>query len=378
MTASKLPQATPSIFAQMTQLAQQHGALNLSQGFPSFKPNPQLKDLAAQAILEDHNQYAPLKGIPQLRIAIAQMMQQQHNALYQPQEEICITNGATQAIFTAIQSAIFPGDEVLVFTPAYDCYEPAVQIAGGTVVPIAMQLPLFTIDWQQVAAAISDKTKMIIINSPHNPSGSTLSHDDLLQLEMIAQKHDLLVLSDEVYEYMIFDQNEHHSACRYPNLKERSFITGSFGKTFHVTGWKLGYCLAPKHLMREFLKIHQQVVFCVTQPLQHAVTKYLQSPQHYQQLGQFYQRKRDLFLGLIKESRFKFTPTQSTYFQLLDYSEISDDGDVAFAKALTIDHKIASIPISVFMNGVDPKMLRFCFAKTDDELVAAAKILNEL
>jgi methionine aminotransferase len=383
---SKLPKIPPSIFATMTQLAHQHDALNMSQGFPSFTASEDLKNLASQAILDDHNQYAPMKGLLELRIAIAQMMQEQHNASYDPETEICITAGATQGIFTAIQSAIFKDDEVIVFTPAYDCYEPAIKVAGGVPVKIPMNLPDFTIDWQHVRDSITPKTKMIIINSPHNPSGKLLTHEDMLALEQIVEENDLLVLSDEVYEFMVFDNHVHRSASRYPALKKRSIVTGSFGKTFHVTGWKIGYIMAPERLMSEFLKIHQQVVFCVNHPMQRAVSSYLKEPKHYLELGKFYQRKRDLFLNLIKNNRFKFTPAESAYFQLLDYSAITDNGDLALfrqssiqvAEALTINHKIASIPISVFMQGRDPRMLRFCFAKEDEELVAAAKILNEL
>ncbi|AZQ43101.1 methionine aminotransferase [Nonlabens ponticola] len=378
MIPSKLPNLPTSIFAEMSELAAQHGALNLSQGFPSFHAAQELKDLAAQAIQNNHNQYAPMMGIQELRIAIAQMMQSQHSVAYDPMSEICITAGATQAIFTAIQATIFAGDEVIIFSPAYDCYEPAIKIAGGVVVPVPMQLPDFTIDWDLVKSKVTAKTKMIIINSPHNPSGALLQDADLKQLQQIAVENDLLILSDEVYEFMVFNDHEHLSACRYPELKERCFITGSFGKTFHVTGWKLGYILAPPRLMKEFLKIHQQVIFCINRPIQHAVANYLQNPSTYQDLGKFYQRKRDLFLNLIKDSRFKFKPSASTYFQLLDYSSITDEHDYAFAKALTINHKIAAIPISVFMEGRDPKMLRFCFAKEDEELVAAAKILNQI
>jgi len=362
----------------MSQLAARHNALNMSQGFPSFPAAEELKQLAADAILQDHNQYAPMMGLPALRIAISQMFESEHNAFYHPDEEICVVAGATQGIFTAIQATIFKGDEVILFTPAYDCYEPAIKVAGGVPVKIEMTLPDFSVDWDEVRDKITTKTRMIIINSPHNPSGKLTTHQDMLELQQIAEEHDLLVLSDEVYEHMVFDGREHHSASRYPGLKERCFVIGSFGKTFHVTGWKTGFCLAPPAFMKEFLKVHQNVVFCVNHPIQKAIATYLQSPEHYTDLGKFYQRKRDLFLNLIKESKFKFAPSESTYFQLLDYSAITDDGDLAFAKALTINHKIASIPISVFMEGRDPKMLRFCFAKEDEELVAAAKILNEL
>jgi len=378
MMRSKLPGTPSSIFAEMSQLAAQHGALNLSQGFPSFPASNELKQLAADAILNDHNQYAPMMGIADLRIAISQMFEAQHKAFYHPDQEICLTAGATQGIFTAIQAIVFAGDEVILFTPAYDCYEPAIKVAGGIPVRIPMQLPDFKIDWDQVRDKITPKTKMILINSPHNPSGTLLTHEDMMELQKIAEQHDLIVLSDEVYEHMVFDGREHLSASRYPALKERSFVMGSFGKTFHVTGWKTGFCLAPPALMNEFLKVHQHVVFCTNHPIQKAIATYLQTPEHYTDLGKFYERKRDLFLNLIKDSKFKFKPTESTYFQLLDYSSITDEGDYAFAKALTIDHKLASIPISVFMEGRDPKMLRFCFAKEDHELVAAAKILNEL
>ncbi len=362
----------------MSQLAAQHGALNLSQGFPSFTASEELKQLASQAILEDHNQYAPMAGLPALRIAISKMFESQHNAFYDPDTEVYVVAGATQGIFTAIQATIFKGDEVILFTPAYDCYEPAIKVAGGIPVRIAMRLPDFTIDWDQVRSSVNSNTKMILINSPHNPSGKLLTHEDMLQLEKIAVENNLIVLSDEVYEHMVFDRREHLSASRYPALKERSFVMGSFGKTFHVTGWKTGFCLAPPRLIKEFLKVHQNVVFCVNHPIQKAIATYLQTPEHYTDLGKFYQRKRDLFLNLIKDSMFKFTPSESTYFQLLDYSNITDEGDYAFAKALTVNHKIASIPISVFMEGRDPKMLRFCFAKTDEEIVAAANILNEI
>lgn len=375
---SKLPNTTTSIFATMSQLSAQHDALNMSQGFPSFTAAQELKELHQQAIATDHNQYAPMKGLPVLRQRISQLIEQQHGAIYDPEKEICVTVGATQAIFTAIQCAIHPGDEVILLTPAYDCYDPAVTLAGGKIVTVPLELPGFDPDWQRVKEAVTSRTRMIIINSPHNPSGSILSRADMQELENIVVNHDLLVLSDEVYEHMVFDQAEHESAARYEGLRERSFITGSFGKTFHVTGWKLGYCIAPDHMMAQFYKVHQQVVFCVNHPSQVAVAQYIMQSTNYTQVSTFYERKRDLFLSLIKESNFKFTPTRSTYFQLLDYSDITNQADTKFARHLTIEHKIASIPISVFMNGSDPKMLRFCFAKEDHELIQAAKILNSI
>lgn len=378
MIQSKLPNNPPSIFATMSALAREHNALNLSQGFPSFKVDLALKELFKKAIDNDHNQYAPMTGVPELRHAIATMTQEQHGHLYHSDQEICITAGATQAIFTAIQACIHKGDEVIILTPAYDCYEPAIAIAGGTTIKVPLHLPDFKVDWNQVKDAITTRTKMIIVNSPHNPSGYVFTHEDMLSLKRLAVKNDLIVISDEVYEHMIFDQREHHSAARYAGLRERSFITGSFGKTFHITGWKTGYCLAPDHLMKEFMKIHQQVVFCINHPSQVALSQYLQEPKHYLELGTFYQRKRDLFIGMIDNEKLRITPSQGSYFQLIDYSRLRDEGDLAFAKALTINHKIASIPISVFMDGHDPHMLRFCFAKEDEELIKAAQTLNRL
>ena len=378
MRKSKLPNVTDSIFTTMSVLSHEHNALNLSQGFPNFPVDPALKELIIKAIHDDKNQYAPMAGLMSLRAAISNMTRHQHEVFYHPENEICLTAGATQGIFTAIQAVIHSGDEVIVFTPAYDCYAPAIELAGGKVVEISMKLPEFTIDWQEVIDKVTSKTKMIIINSPHNPSGNMLTYEDMIQLEKIVVENDLLLLSDEVYEHISFDGKEHLSAARYEGLRERSFITGSFGKTFHVTGWKMGYCLAPKHLMEEFYKVHQYVVYCVNHPVQDAIANYLSQPKRYTELGSFYQHKRDLFLSLIKDSKFNFKPAHGSYFQLLDYSKITDENDVDFARRLTMEHKIASIPISVFMNGRDPKMLRFCFAKKDEEIIKAAKILNSL
>jgi methionine aminotransferase len=375
---SKLPKVTDSIFTTMSRLSHEQNALNLSQGFPNFPADPILKDLLVAAIQEDKNQYAPMPGLMSLRVAISNMTQQQHHAFYHPENEICLTAGATQGIFSAIQAMVHSGDEVILFTPAYDCYEPAIQLAGGKVVPIAMTLPDFRMNWQEVRDKITAKTKMILINTPHNPSGNMLTHQDMEELQEIVVNNNLLLLSDEVYEHISFDGREHLSAARYEGLRDRSFITGSFGKTFHVTGWKMGFCLAPKHLMKEFYKVHQYVVYCVNHPVQDAIANYIQEPNRYRELGAFYQRKRDLFLNLIKDSKFTFTPAHGSYFQLLDYSSITKEPDVDFARRLTIEYKIASIPISVFMNGNDPKMLRFCFAKKDEEIIAAAKILNSL
>ncbi|WOI22421.1 methionine aminotransferase [Nonlabens ulvanivorans] len=378
MLNSKLPNTKDSIFSIMSNLAHKNNALNLSQGFPSFPVDTILKDYHTAAIKNNYNQYAPMAGVTFLRESISLKMLKLHKANYHPGNEICITAGATQAIFTAIQAIIHSGDEVIVFTPAYDSYVPAIQMAGGIVVEIPMKLPDFNIDWQKVIDHINDKTAMIMINSPHNPSGKMINHDDMIQLERLAVQHNLIVLSDEVYEHITFDNNAHLSAARYPELKKRSFITASFGKTFHVTGWKTGYCLAPAYLMKEFYKVHQYLVFSINHPAQIAIANYIQEESRYLELASFYQRKRDLFLNSIKDSKFSFDASQGTYFQLLDYASITDENDVAFARRLTIDYKIAAIPISVFMNGTDPKMLRFCFAKEDHEIIKAAQILNSL
>ncbi len=350
----------------------------MSQGFPSFSTDQELKDLINRAVQEDNNQYAPMAGLLDLRVKISNLVSHLYGGNYKPDGEICITTGATQGIYTAIQTVVQKDDEVIIITPAYDLYAPAIKLAGGRVVEVAMELPSFSVDWNKVEAAINSSTKLIIVNTPHNPSGAIFSEDDWEQLEQIVSKHDLYVLSDEVYEHMVFDGKKHLSGASRPALRERTFITSSFGKTFHVTGWKCGYCLAPEPLMKEFLKIHQQVVFCVNRPIQHAVSAYLTDSKNYLELGAFYQRKRDLFLELIKDSKFKFVPTPSTYFQLLDFSEITDESDVKFADRLTREFKIASIPISVFMNGKDPQMLRFCFAKENEELIKAAEIISKI
>jgi len=373
---SKLPGVSTTIFTLMSTLANQYGALNLSQGFPNFDASPKLINLVTQAMQQGYNQYAPMQGLLSLREIIAEKTNTQYNSNYHPDTDITITSGATQAIFTIIAAFLNPGDEVIVFKPAYDSYEPSIQLFGGTVVPIQLTSPNFTIDWEKVAQKITSKTKMIIINSPHNPSGTILSKDDMLHLEKILADTNIILLSDEVYEHIIFDGQEHQSVARFPRLAERSFITASFGKTFHTTGWKMGYCLAPEALMTEFRKAHQFNVFCSTHPIQHALAQYLKTPENYLSLPSFYQEKRDLFLSLIKDSRFTYTPASGTYFQLLKYDTITKEGDVAFAERLTKEHKIASIPVSVFnVNQQDDHMLRFCFAKTDDSLKKAAEIL---
>jgi len=379
MINSKLPNIPTSIFAKMSKMAAEHNALNLSQGFPNFPSDPALNALVDQAMSDGYNQYAPMPGDFGLRMEISKKIETLHDRFYNPETEITITAGATQAIFTIIAATISKDDEVIIFTPAYDCYAPTVELFGGKIVPIQLKPPFYAVDWQEVADNISSKTKMIIINSPHNPSGMLFSKEDMLQLQDLAEKNDLLVLSDEVYEHIIFDGNVHQSASKFEALAERSFVTASFGKTFHNTGWKMGYCAAPEKLMKDFQKVHQFVVFCVNHPIQKALGTYLKDKNHYLKLSDFYQQKRDFFLHLMEGSNFKIVPSKGTYFQMLDFTEISNENDIAFAERLTKEHKIATIPTSVFNEGrKDFKQIRVCFAKTDETLAEAAKILREL
>ena len=379
MIKSKLPNNETSIFSVMSKMAADYNAINLSQGFPNFPSDPKLTALVNQAMRDGFNQYAPMQGDFELRMEISKKIEKLHNHFYNPETEITITPGATQAIFTIIAATISKGDEVIIFTPAYDCYAPTVELFGGKIIPIQLKPPFYEVDWQEVADKISSKTKMIIINSPHNPSGMLFSEKDMLQLQDLAEKNNLLVLSDEVYEHIIFDGNVHQSVSKFEALAARSFVTASFGKTFHNTGWKIGYCVAPSILMKEFQKVHQFVVFCVNHPVQKALATYLKDENHYLKLSDFYQQKRNLFLNLMEGSNFKAIPSKGTYFQLLDFSEISTENDFAFAERLTKEFKIATIPTSVFNEGKkDFKQIRVCFAKTDDTLAEAAKILKRL
>ncbi len=374
--SSKLPNIGTTIFTLMSALATKHSALNLSQGFPNFKSDEQLIKLVNQAMLAGKNQYAPMAGVLELRKAISSKFEKLYGSSYHPETEITITAGATQAIFTAISAFIRPGDEVIIFRPAYDCYEPAIELNGGRTVSIQLSAPHFEVDWQEVREHLSDKTKMIIINTPQNPSGTLFTQKDMETLEQLTVGTDIIVLSDEVYEHLIFDGATHQSACLFSGLKSRSLITASFGKTFHNTGWKVGYCCGERTLMEEFRKVHQFNVFSVNHPVQVALAEYLSNAENYLLLSEFYQEKRDLFLGLIKDSNFEFAPAKGTYFQALSYVNISDQNDVEFAKKLTIDHGIASIPMSVFNEGGrDDRLLRFCFAKTNKTLEKAAEIL---
>lgn len=363
----------------MSALAHEHGAINLSQGFPNFKGDQLLFDLVTKAMNAGYNQYAPMPGSFALRKAIANKFELLYDTTYHPEDEITVTAGATQAIFTAITALIKAGDEVIVFRPAYDCYVPTIELNGGKAVSIQLHHPEYRVDWAEVELKINAKTKLIIINSPHNPSGSIFTYNDMLSLQKITENTNIVVLSDEVYEHIIFDDELHHSVCRFQDLKSRSFITASFGKTFHNTGWKTGYCCAPKALMDEFRKVHQFNVFSVNHPVQVALAEYLEKPDHYRQLSGFYQEKRDMFIKLIEGSRFDFYPAKGTYFQTVDFSGISDEDDLSFARRLTVEKGVAAIPNSAFNeNGFDQHTIRFCFAKTDETLKKAAEILQQV
>lgn len=376
--SSKLPNVKTTIFTTVGRMAKQYDAIDLSQGFPNFEADQQLLDLVTKAMHDGHNQYAHMAGLPKLREVIAAKIVTLHHRHYNPESEITVTVGATEAIFTAITAFVSKGDEVIVFKPAYDCYEPAIEVNGG--IPVYMQLnDNFKVDWADFRGKITPKTKMVVINTPHNPSGTMLSKEDMLQLQKSLKDSDIIVISDEVYEHIVFDGNKHQSASRFDDLASRSFVCASFGKTFHVTGWKVGYCVAPAELMHEFRKTHQFNVFCVDHPVQHALAAYLQEPEHYLGLNAFYQEKRDIFINTLKDSRFTIVPSQGTYFQLLGYSDITNESDIDFAKRLIVEHKLASIPISVFnVRQQDNHVLRFCFAKTRETLEKATEILNQL
>ncbi|PHQ57427.1 MAG: methionine aminotransferase [Lutibacter sp.] len=376
---SKLPTVPTSIFTVMGKLATEQNALNLSQGFPDFESDSKLIELVNEAMKNGKNQYAPMPGIFSLRKAITEKMELLYGVSYNPETEVTITAGATQAIFTIIAAMIKKDDEVIIFKPAYDCYEPTIELFGGKTVAVQLNPEEFSINWDEVKQLITDKTRMMIINTPHNPSGRVLSKEDMLQLESLLKDTNIFLLSDEVYEHIIFDGEKHQTAALFPALAERTFITASFGKTFHNTGWKVGYCIAPSELTKEFRKVHQFNVFSVNHPTQVALATYINTPKNYLELGSFYQAKRDLFLNLIKDSRFEFEPSVGTYFQLLNFKMITDESDYDFAVRLTKEQKIASIPISVFnQNKYDSKVLRFCFAKADETLKKAAEILNQI
>lgn len=376
---SKLPNQEESIFSTMSKMARQYNAIDLSQGFPNFNTDERLKELVVKAMKDGHNQYAPMAGVVELREEIVIKMENLYARNYNADTEVTITNGATQALYAAITAFVHKGDEVIVFKPAYDSYEPTIKLCGGIPVLIQLMPGTYAINWQEVEDKITSKTRMVIINTPHNPTGSVLTEEDMLRLQKLLDNTNIILLSDEVYEHLIFDNRKHQSAARFPGLSSRAVICASFGKTFHNTGWKTGYCVAPEELMNEIRKVHQFMVFCINHPMQRAYAEYLKDPENYLHLGSFYQEKRDRFLHLIRDSRFKAAPAAGTYFQLLDYSKISLESDVDFAQRLVRENNLATIPVSVFnLNNRDDKQLRFCFAKNEETLEKAAEILNRI
>ncbi len=346
---SKLPDVGTTIFTVMSRLAADHGAINLSQGFPDFSPPPRLVDLVAAHMRAGRNQYAPMAGLPALREIIARQAMEIHGRSVNPETEVTVTAGGTEALFCAVQAVVHRGDEVILLDPAYDSYAPSVALAGGVAVRVPLARPRFDVDWNRVRDAIGPATRLIIVNTPHNPSGSVFERSDLEALADLVEGTDILVLADEVYEHMVFDGRTHHGMLSHEALAGRGMVVSSFGKTYHATGWKVGCCIAPARLTEELRKVHQFVQFSVATPLQAALADYMsEAPQHGRELGEFYQRKRDHFCGLLAGTRFRCTPSAGTYFQLADYSALSDEPDVEFARHLTIEHGVAAIPVSVF------------------------------
>lgn len=378
--SSKLPDIGTTIFSTVSAMAAKHHAVNLSQGFPDFQPDPRLLQLLTEASLEGHHQYAPMSGLPLLREEISKRVSARDRNTYHPDTEITITSGATEALFSICQALVHPGDEIILFSPAYDSYEPGIRLAGGVPVYVPLSFPDFGIDWERVRNAITPRTKGILLNHPHNPSGATLSTQDLLTLSSIAETSDLWVCSDEVYDYMVFDGKRHLSAASLPSLRSRTIVVSSFGKTLHTTGWKVGYCLAPESLTKEIRKVHQFVTFSVPTPFQVAIARYLaQYPEEIEGLSDFYQAKRDLFLTLLEPTAFEPLPCAGTYFQLVRYNSIKDCSDQAFCEWLTREKKVACIPISVFYpDKTDNQVVRFCFAKKDETLIHAAELLHSI
>ncbi len=379
MFQSKLPNVSPSIFSIMSKLAQQHNAINLSQGFPNFETSPRLHTLVYEAMRNGFNQYAPMPGFLPLRERLVEKIFELYGADIHPDQEITVTAGGTQALFTAIMTLVSKGDEVIVIEPAYDSYVPTIELCGGIPVIYELSAPDYALDWTKLATLVSPKTKLLILNTPHNPTGKVWSKTDIQALEALTRNTDILILSDEVYEHLVYDGLQHESVLRYPALRERSLVVYSFGKTFHATGWKMGYCIAPPQWMAEFRKIHQFNVFSVNTPIQHALATFLETPEEYLSLNNFYQNKRDFLLETLKNTTFVPLKCQGTYFQLYDYSAISDENDLEFAKRLTIQHGIAVIPVSPFYSSrKDEKIIRLCFAKTEETIEKASKLLKKV
>ncbi|HET9663089.1 MAG TPA: methionine aminotransferase [Burkholderiales bacterium] len=377
--ASKLPQVGTTIFTVMSRLASEHNAINLSQGFPDFDCAPELRALLNKYLNSGLNQYPPMAGIAALREAVAEKAEALYGMQYDPEHEVTIVPGATYGIFTAIATWIRPGDDVILLEPAYDSYAPSVEVAGGKPVYVQLRFPDYSIDWQEVQNAITPKTRMILINTPNNPTASVFSAEDLRMLEGMLRNTDIVVVSDEVYEHIVFDGHRHQSVARFPGLAERSFVVSSFGKTYHVTGWKTGYVLAPRELTAEFRKVHQFNAFVTNGPVQYALAEYMKNRDAYLSLAAFYQKKRDFFLSGIAASRFQPLPSRGTFFQNVRYDAVSDEKDTDLAIRLTKEHGIASIPVSVFYREAPShKVLRFCFAKSEETLARGAEILSRI
>lgn len=377
--SSKLPDVGTSIFAVMSGLANEHQAINLSQGFPDFNCPDELIALVTKYMRAGHNQYAPMPGMPALRQKISEKTEKVYGYRPDPDQEITVTSGATEALFAAITAVVKPGDEAVVLEPCYDSYAPAIRLAGGIPVYVPLALPDFRIDWDLLKRSLSRRTRLIIINTPHNPTGAVIPREDLEKLANLTDGTDILVMSDEVYEHMVFDGQQHVSALQLESLRQRAFVVSSFGKTYHTTGWKTGYVVAPPALTAELRKMHQFITFCSVTPLQLAIADYLDNESHYRSLPDFYQTKRDLFCELVKPSRFELVPSAGTYFQLLKYDALSTEHDLDFAKRLTREIGVASVPVSAFYhNKTDHRYLRFCFAKSEETLRQAAERLVKL
>ncbi len=379
MLSSKLPSVGMTIFTEMTNLANAHGAINLSQGFPEFDPHPLLQELVLKYMRAGRNQYAPMQGVVALREVIAQKARDLYGATYDPAAEITVTAGATEALFAAITAVVHPGDEVLILEPAYDCYIPMVRLSGGRPVFVPLNHPSYRVDWEAFRRKITPRTRLAILNFPHNPSGAILTPGDLAALAEVLRDTRILLLSDEVYEHIVFDGRTHSSLCTHPELRERSFVVSSFAKTYHATGWKVGYCLAPRPLSVEFQKVHQYLVFSVNAPVQHALAEFMQDASHAAGLAAHYQSLRDLLVERLAGSRFRPLACHGTFFLMLDYSAVSAEPDLAFARRLTREHRVAAIPPSVFHHdGADHRLLRLCFAKTPATLNEAAERLGRI
>ena len=379
MIKSKLPHVSTTIFSVMSQLAQENNAINLAQGFPDFNTDSELITRLNYYSTQNYNQYAPMFGVEKLRILLSEKFTKLYQSDYDFQNEINITSGASQAIFNVISTLIHPNDEVIIFEPAYDLYQPTVELFGGKVVPIKLKHPEYSIDFEELKQKISDKTKLIIINNPNNPTGRILSEEDLKQFEKIISETNAYILADEVYEHITFDEKKHQSFAQLKSIKDRVFIVGSFGKLFHITGWKIGYILAEKELMKEFRKCHQFNVFSTHTPSQYALADYMENAEHYLHLNQFFQEKRDFFIEGLQQTKFEILPCEGTYFLSANYAKISDLNDVDFATKLTKEYKVATIPFSAFyQDKTDHNIIRFCFAKKNETLDEALEKLSNL